>query len=128
MRHGQRNQFAMELMAIVVVAAIWIAIDWRWMLFAYVPTFYFGWFLALLENYYEHHRASNQQDRLADSVSYYGRWYNVLMFNEGYHQEHHLKPHLHWTRRPDVHREHQDQFRTARAYEARLPPLLGFLD
>ena len=128
MRHGQRAQFFMELAAIVVVAAAWLAIDWQWMLIAYVPTFYFGWFLALLENYYEHHRASNQASRLADSVSYYGRVYNVLMFNEGYHQEHHLKPHLHWTRRPEVHRAHQAEFKAAGAYEARMPPLLGFLD
>ena len=77
---------------------------------------------------FEHYHASNHRSRLADSVSYYGRWYNILMFNEGYHQEHHLKPHLHWTRRPEVHREYQSQFKEAGAYEARKPPILGFLD
>jgi fatty acid desaturase len=128
MRHGQGTQFVMELVAIVVVGVAWVAIDWRWMLVAYVPTFYFGWFVALLENYYEHHHASNHDSRFADSVSYYGRWYNIFMFNEGYHQEHHLKPHLHWTRRPAVHREHKADFAKAGAYEARMPPILGFLD
>ena len=127
-RHGQGSQFWMELAAIAVTAAIWIAIDWRWFLIAYVPLFYCGWFLALLENYFEHHRATDPGDRLADSVSYYGRWYNLLMFNEGYHQEHHLKPHLHWTRRPGVHVEYRTQLQRARAYVARFPPLLGFLD
>jgi hypothetical protein len=39
-----------------------------------------------------------------------------------------LKPHLHWTRRPDVHREHLADFKNAGAYEARMPPILGFLD
>jgi fatty acid desaturase len=126
--HGQRSQFWMELVAIVVTAAIWIAIDWRWVVFAFAPTFYLGWFLALLENYYEHHRATSPDNRLADSVSYYGRWYNLMMFNEGYHQEHHLKPHLHWTRRPQVHAEWRDKIKEAGAYEARNPPLLGFLD
>lgn len=127
-RHGQGNQFWMELAAIAVTAAIWIAIDWRWFLIAYVPLFYCGWFLALLENYFEHHHATDPGDRLADSVSYYGRWYNLLMFNEGYHQEHHLKPHLHWTRRPGVHHEYRTQLQRARAYAAKFPPLLGFLD
>ena len=127
-RHGQGSQFWMELAAIAVTAAIGIAIDWRWFLIAYVPLFYCGWFLALLENYFEHHRATDPGDRLADSVSYYGRWYNLLMFNEGYHQEHHLKPHLHWTRRPGVHREYRAQLERARAYAAKFPPLLGFLD
>lgn len=127
-RHGQRTQFWRELTAIVIVGAIWIVIDWRWFLFAYAPLFYVGWFLALMENYYEHHRATDPGNRLADSVSYYGRLYNALMFNEGYHQEHHLKPHLHWTRRPAVHREYQDRLRQVRSYAARYPPLLGFLD
>jgi fatty acid desaturase len=128
MRHGQKPQFAMEVAWIALVGSVWLAIDWRWVLVAFVPTFYFGWFLALLENYYEHHRARNHQDRFADSVSYYGRWYNVMMFNEGYHQEHHLKPHLHWTRRPEVRREHRTRFAEAGAYEASLPPVLGFLE
>jgi len=127
-KHGQRSQFWMELAAVVVTAGLWIAIDWRWFLLGFVPTFYAGWFLALLENYYEHHRARDPDSRLADSVSYYGRWYNLMMFNEGYHQEHHLKPHLHWTRRPQVHAEWKGKFKDAGAYEARKPPLLGFLD
>ena len=127
-RHGQRKQFWMELAAIIVVGTIWIAIDWRWFLIGYVPLFYCGWFLALLENYFEHHRATDPGNRLADSVSYYGRVYNLLMFNEGYHQEHHIKPHLHWTRRPGVHREYHDQLQRERAYAAKFPPLLGFLD
>ena len=45
-----------------------------WMLLACVPTFYLL-VLALLENYYEHHRARDHRSRFADSVSYYGRWY-----------------------------------------------------
>jgi fatty acid desaturase len=126
--HGQRSQFWMELAAIVTTAVLWLAIDWKWFLIAFAPTFYAGWFLALLENYYEHHRATDPDSRLADSVSYYGRWYNLMMFNEGYHQEHHLKPHLHWTRRPEVHGDWKEKFKDAGAYEARRPPLLGFLD
>ncbi len=126
--HGQRSQFWMELAAIVVTAVLWVAIDWKWFLIAFAPTFYAGWFLALLENYYEHHRATDPDSRLADSVSYYGRWYNLMMFNEGYHQEHHLKPHLHWTHRPEVHSDWKDKLKEAGAYEARKPPLLGFLD
>src|SRR5262245_27933212 len=127
-KHGQRAQFWMECAAIVVTAVVWIAIDWQWLVLAFAPTFYCGWFLALLENYYEHHRATDPDSRLADSVSYYGRWYNLMMFNEGYHQEHHLKPHLHWTKRPRVHLEWQTKFKEAGAYEAGKPPLLGFLD
>jgi fatty acid desaturase len=127
-RHGQRSQFWMEVSAIVGAGALWLWIDWRWFLFAFAPTFYAGWFLALLENYYEHHRATDPDSRLADSVSYYGHWYNLMMFNEGYHQEHHLKPHLHWTRRPQVYAEWSSKFKDAGAYEAHKPPLLGFLD
>jgi fatty acid desaturase len=128
LRHGQRAQFWRELSVIAVVVAVWIAIDWRWFLAGYLPLFYVGWFLALMENYFEHYRATDPANRMADSVSYYRPIYNRLMFNEGYHQEHHLKPHLHWTRRPAVHHQHREQFERAQAYSARFPPLLGFFD
>lgn len=37
-------------------------------------------------------------DRRTDSVSSYGWFYNLIWFNNGYHQEHHYRPQTHWTR------------------------------
>ena len=33
-------------------------------------------------------------------MSCYGLLYNLLRFNHGYHQEHHYRPQVHWTRVP----------------------------
>ena len=47
-------------------------------------------------------RRAKPGNRLTDSVSCYGRPYNLLWFNNGYHQEHHFRPQVHWTRVPEV--------------------------
>ena len=88
-----------------------------------MPIFYSGWFLAHVENYYEHFGAS-PENRLANSVSYYGPIYNFLFCNEGYHQEHHLRPQMHWTSRPKV----RQQLISTKKVVSKFPPLLGFLD
>jgi Fatty acid desaturase len=53
-------------------------------------------------------------------VSYYGRLYNLLCFNDGHHAEHHAYPHLHWSRLPER--------RRPRATASAWPPLLRGLD
>jgi len=71
----------------------------NWILFlSYVLTIYiFGQVFALWENYCEHHLA-DFSDRKRDSVSCYNPIYNFLWFNNGFHQEHHFSPQVHWTK------------------------------
>jgi fatty acid desaturase len=127
-RSGDRAQLFLEMGFNLVGYALLIAIDWKWFLLAYMPLLYAGWFLAHMENYFEHHRARDPGDRFANSVSYYPAWYNRLMFNEGFHQEHHIEPGRHWSERPAVGERYRTRIVTAGAHEARFPPLLGFLD
>ena len=127
-RRGNRVQLFLEVGTNVLGYALLIAINWQWFLLAYVPLFYAGWFLAHMENYFEHYRATDPLIRFANAVSFYPIWYNRLMFNEGYHQEHHIEPGRHWSKRPAVGARYRTQLVTAGAYEARFPPLLGFLD
>jgi fatty acid desaturase len=123
MRKGYWKQFRFELAVSVFGLAGYLILSWHYVVFFHLPTFYVGWCLAQLENYHEHFGAS-PENREANSVSYYGQLYNVLFCNEGYHQEHHLRPQLHWTRRPQV---RQTLGGTARVISG-FPPLLGFLD
>lgn len=53
-------------------------------------------------SYGEHYLATDWSNFRKDSVGSYGKWYNRLCFNSGYHQEHHVKPSLHWTLWPTI--------------------------
>ncbi len=66
-----------------------------------LPIWYGGQVFALAENWLEHHHAT-PGNRLTDSVSCYGRLYNLIWFNNGYHQEHHFRPTVHWTKIAEV--------------------------
>ncbi len=69
-----------------------------------LPVWFLGQAAALAENYLEHHYAI-PGNRGTDSVSCYNRLYNWLWFNNGYHQEHHCKPTVHWTQVPELRKE-----------------------
>ena len=86
---------------LVVQAALVLAL-WSAMLVA-APLFFLsvylpGWAAGLLlcgaHGYYEHAHGT---------TSHYGRLYNRLLFNDGYHVEHHAHPSAHWTRLPTHH-------------------------
>ena len=81
-----------------LVLLLWIA------MFAAAPLFFLsvylpGWAAGLLlcaaHGHYEHARGT---------TSHYGWMYNLLLFNDGYHVEHHANPTMHWTQLP----VHQD--------------------
>ena len=59
----------------------------RFALTVYLPGFLIGGALCFLQGHYEHSRGT---------VSHYGRLYNFLLFNDGYHIEHHSRPGMHW--------------------------------
>lgn len=127
----QKNEGHLLTAEIVAVFVFWLVlmiIDWKFFLLAYLPLFYVGWFLAHMENYFEHYKASSPSDRFGNAVSFYPRWYNLIMFNEGYHQEHHISPQEHWTQRPETKRRFEERMKQSGTYEARWPPLLGMLE
>ena len=112
----------------LLVCSIICFINWQWFLFGILPTMYFGWVLTDTQNYFEHHRATDPENRYANSVSYYGKIYNFFWFNEGYHQEHHLEPTCHWTERPSLRQKNEELFKSNNAYEASVPAMYGFFD
>jgi hypothetical protein len=79
----------------IALVALWMALavrDPRFLLLQYLPGWLFGLGLCAIHGYYEHARGV---------TSHYGRLYNVLCFNDGYHVEHHAWPGFHWTRLTD---------------------------
>ena len=77
----------------------------------YLPGYLAGLGLCALQGYYEHARGA---------TSHYGRLYNALCFNDGYHVEHHTAPGLHWTELP--------QRLDSGARASRWPALLRWLE
>jgi len=96
---GLLRLVAAESIALAAFLGFLVAMDWRGFILFYVPVWYLGQMAALAENYLEDHGAI-PGDRRTDSVSAYGRLYNLIWFNNGYHQEHHWKPQVHWTEVP----------------------------
>ncbi|HWU87686.1 MAG TPA: fatty acid desaturase [Kofleriaceae bacterium] len=76
------------------------AIDWKFFLLYFLPCTYVIDMIRQGENYFQHWGAVDPNDRKRDSVSCYGTLYNLLTFNLGYHQEHHLRPGVHWLKLP----------------------------
>ena len=105
-RHG-REHVLQCIAETVVLAGFWLAmalVDWRYLVFFYVPSFFFGWVISYAEGYYEH-KDTKPGNAFANSVSSYNWLYNVLWFNNGYHQEHHWDPKRHWTSMKGLHAE-----------------------
>jgi hypothetical protein len=78
-----------------IVLALWAVLAARapaFFIWVYVPGYLCGLGLCAMHGYYEHARGT---------TSHYGRLYNLLFFNDGYHVEHHARPGLHWTRLPE---------------------------
>ncbi|HWM02064.1 MAG TPA: fatty acid desaturase [Actinophytocola sp.] len=102
-------------------------IDWQWTLLCYLPAFFAALALVNVQNYYRHYGA-DPSNRSADSVSHYGRLYNLVAFNDGYHQEHHLSPATHWSKLPKVTERRRDRLDAQPRIVSPLPAMLGFLD
>ena len=95
-----RQENAAKLATVIVLCMINISF-----IPIYVAMLYAAWTLNWIENYGEHHGAVDQDDPRRDSVSSYGAVYNFLFLNLGYHQEHHYRPGVHWTKLPDIRKQ-----------------------
>jgi fatty acid desaturase len=76
-----------------VVASVWPVAFFT----AFLPGYGLGLLLCQVQGYYEHHHRTGACE---EGVSHYGRLYNWVWFNDGYHAEHHRSPRLHWRSLP----------------------------
>jgi hypothetical protein len=84
----------------------------RFFLLVYLPGYLAGLGLCAIQGYWEH--------AVGRPASHYGRIYNFLCFNDGYHAEHHANPAIHWTNLP-----HRIE---AGAVSSQWPALLRWLE
>lgn len=123
-RARELRQVQLDRMAHFVALCLFAAISWQWLLLCYLPAFFLSLALVNIQNYYEHYGAA-PENNYANSVSYYGRVYNLLTFNDGYHQEHHLRPLTHWTQMPRVRQQYRDKLDHVERIVSPVPALLG---
>jgi fatty acid desaturase len=90
-----------ETATIVALIAVFAIGNLPGLVCFYLPVWYCGNVAAQAQNYLEHYGAT-PGSRKTDSVSSYGRLYNLVWFNHGYHQEHHYRPGVHWTRIAEI--------------------------
>ena len=125
-RQWELRQVQLDRMVHFIALGVLLAISWKWVLFCYVPAFFLALALVNVQNYYEHYGAA-PENRYANSVSYYGRLYPLLTFNDGYHQEHHLRPLAHWTQMPRVRVDYGDKLERVERIVSPVPAILGAL-
>ncbi len=128
-RHGRANvlQVAAETAALAALWVVFAVVDWRYFAFFYLPSYFLGWVFSYAEGYLEHYGAQ-PGNPYANSVSSYNLLYNVLWFNNGYHQEHHWDPKCHWTRMRDLHRRLEPHLLANRTRVLRGPHLTGLIE
>lgn len=125
-RRWELRQVQLDRAVHFVALCVFLTISWKWVVFCYLPAFFLALALVNVQNYYEHYGAA-PENRYANSVSYYGRLYNLLTFNDGYHQEHHLRPLAHWTQMPRVRIDYGDKLDRVERIISPVPAILGAL-
>jgi hypothetical protein len=98
-----------------LVLCLWTALaslEARFFLVVYLPGYLAGLGLCAMQGHWEHSAGR--------ATSHYGRIYNFLCFNDGYHAEHHAAPAIHWTKLPEI--------RNPAAATSQWPPLMRWLD
>jgi fatty acid desaturase len=128
-RHG-RTHILQTIVETLVLGAFWIlmlAVNWRYFAFFYLPSFYIGWLLSYAEGYLEHYGAQ-PGNPFANSVSSYHRLYNLLWFNNGYHQEHHWDPKMHWTKMKPLSERVRPYLEANRTRILRGPHITGLIE
>ena len=129
LRHGRGHvtQTVIETLALGAFWALMLAVNWRYFVYFYLPSFYLGWVISYAEGYLEHH-GGKPGNPFANSVSSYNRLYNLLWFNNGYHQEHHWDPKVHWTRIHELHQQIWPQMQANGTRVLRGPHLTGLIE
>ncbi|HSB11479.1 MAG TPA: fatty acid desaturase [Blastocatellia bacterium] len=112
--HGIHRKLKMRRLDFAGVIALWVSLlvsapDYT--LAVYLPGFLLGLALCFLQGHYEHAHGT---------TSHYGSLYNLLLFNDGYHAEHHLHPGVHWSELPAR--------KIGESKTSRWPPVLRWLD
>lgn len=89
-----------------------LLIDWKKALLYFVIPQQFALFTIQVFNYVQHVE-TDAESEWNHSRNFVSPLLNALLFNNGYHTVHHMKPGVHWSRTPELHREHAHRMHPA---------------
>ena len=110
----------LELVAVAALFLLLLGLRRDFFLFVYAPGYLMAMALCTLQGRCEH---GGRPVAEQPGISFYGRLYNLLWFNDGYHLEHHSRPREHWSRLPALR-----PGLPADATVSRWPPVLRWLE
>ena len=127
-KRGEKEVFwgKLEIYLFAAILTVMALFNWRYIVF-FLPFMYLGHCMSYLNGYYRHF-GGNPDEPIAWGVSSYGKVYNWIFFNNGYHAEHHFRPKCHWTRMHAFFEQIQEKQREAGTRVLSTPHMLGFLD
>lgn len=108
-----RRQALGELAIFLALWSIPFWIDPVMALVLWVPPQFFGNALILGPGMWVQHdrcRPPTEEHPYRHSNSFLSRFFNLIMFNIGYHAEHHNAPQVHWSELPEFHERSRTRF------------------
>lgn len=107
LRKNKRDKYTAhiaELVILVIYLLVFFLLDWKSALFfVFIPQ-QIALNSVLFFNYWQHIHA-DEKSEYNHSRNFTGKFLNFWLFNNGFHTVHHIKPHLHWSKTPEFHRE-----------------------
>ena len=92
-----QQQNIKEVYAYKIYLLIIFLLNWKYG-FLLLVVYYFTMVFDRAISYGEHWGVLDRRgDNTQDSIGIYSKWYNIIGFGAGYHQEHHRSPGTHWT-------------------------------
>ena len=101
------SEHLLQVLSLIIVLVITVVYDWQAALIYVVIPQQIALNSVLFFNYIQHIHA-DEQSEYNHSRNIEGLL-NTLLFNNGLHTAHHLKPHLHWSRLPEFHAKIRDK-------------------
>lgn len=112
MRHERPLWFRQYILEMVIVIGLKVAlvfVNWKcFLLFVFIPHQYAAW--GIVGTNYFQHDGCDETHPYNHSRNFSGKLLNWLLFNNGFHGAHHMKPNLHWSLYPAYHAEHLRPF------------------
>ncbi len=95
-------QYALEMGLVIGAKIVLLIVNWQcFLLFVFIPHQYAAW--GIVGTNYFQHDGCDENDEYNHSRNFTGKILNWLLFNNGYHGAHHIKPGLHWSLLPEFH-------------------------